>query len=104
MSRTRLRSVFLSPPFFFSELKSNKLRRLPDLRHCRQLRLLDLQHNEIDSLQQQQGDNLEDDEPASPLSSSFAGLDQLQDILLGHNSISRIDSGDFRGLDNLQIL
>ena len=81
---------------FFRELKSNKLRRLPDLRHCRQLKLLDLQHNLIDSLKAA-GD------PDSS-TSAFAGLDQLQDILLGHNNISRIDSGDFGGLDNLQIL
>ena len=81
---------------FFRELKSNKLRRLPDLRHCRQLKLLDLQHNLIDSLKAA-GD------PDSS-TSALAGLDQLQDILLGHNNISRIDSGDFEGLDNLQIL
>ena len=77
-------------------MKSNKLRRLPDLRHCRQLKLLDLQHNLIDGLKAG-GD------PDSS-SSAFAGLDQLQDVLLGHNSISKIDSGDFGGLDNLQIL
>ena len=77
-------------------MKSNKLRRLPDLRHCRQLRLLDLQHNEIGSLQ---SDDLD-----SASASALAGLDQLQDVLLGHNSISRIDSGDFGGLANLQIL
>ena len=84
----------MSPSYFIRELKSNKLRRLPDLRHCRQLRLLDLQHNEIGGLQS-------DDESAS---SALAGLGQLQDVLLGHNNISKIDSGDFRGLDNLQIL
>ena len=83
---------------FFRELKSNKLRRLPDLRHCRQLKLLDLQHNRIDSLKAADGG----DPDAS--TSALAGLDQLQDILLGHNNISRIDSGDFGGLDNLQIL
>ena len=84
----------MSPSYFIRELKSNKLRRLPDLRHCRQLRLLDLQHNEIGGLQS-------GDESAS---SALAGLGQLQDVLLGHNNISKIDSGDFRGLDNLQIL
>ena len=84
----------MSPSYFIRELKSNKLCRLPDLRHCRQLRLLDLQHNEIGGLQS-------DDESAS---SALAGLGQLQDVLLGHNNISKIDSGDFRGLDNLQIL
>ena len=56
----------LAPPllisFSFSELKSNRLRRLPDLRHCRQLRLLDVQHNEIGAL----GDQ------------DLAGLGQLQ--------------------------
>ena len=82
---------------FFRELKSNKLRRLPDLRHCRQLKLLDLQHNRIDSLKAADGD-------PDRSTSALAGLDQLQDILLGHNNISRIDSGDFGGLDNLQIL
>ena len=81
----------------FRELKSNKLRRLPDLRHCRQLKLLDLQHNRIDSLKAADGD-------PETSTSALAGLDQLQDILLGHNNISRIDSGDFGGLDNLQIL
>ena len=78
-------------------MKSNKLRRLPDLRHCRQLKLLDLQHNRIDSLKAADGDT-------DASTSALAGLDQLQDILLGHNNISRIDSGDFGGLDNLQIL
>ena len=73
------------------------LRRLPDLRHCRQLKLLDLQHNRIDSLKAADAD-------PETSTSALAGLDQLQDILLGHNNISRIDSGDFGGLDNLQIL
>nr|XP_040567878.1 leucine-rich repeat-containing G-protein coupled receptor 5-like isoform X2 [Lepeophtheirus salmonis] len=84
----------LNPNLKMLELKSNALESLPDLRKCKELRLLDLAHNKISHLI-----SFESNEE-----SPFSSMSKLHDLLLNHNYINNISSSVFLGLDNLQIL
>ncbi|XP_055713692.1 lutropin-choriogonadotropic hormone receptor isoform X2 [Phlebotomus papatasi] len=70
------------------ELKSNKLRIVPELSGCRELRVLDLAGNLITSLH----------------GAPFHGLGQLHDLLLSHNDIQEIPRTAFSGAGKLQVL
>ncbi|XP_014245069.1 lutropin-choriogonadotropic hormone receptor isoform X2 [Cimex lectularius] len=70
------------------DLKSNSLYKVPDLIGCKDLRVLDLAGNKISSLEGR----------------LFAGLNQLHDMLLSHNEITRIPKDAFFGLPRLQVL
>ncbi|XP_067135989.1 leucine-rich repeat-containing G-protein coupled receptor 5-like isoform X2 [Centruroides vittatus] len=69
-------------------LKSNKLKSLPRLSGCKELRFIDLSYNLIDSLGE----------------TPFSKLGKLIDLFLSNNLIERIESDSFEGLDNLQVL
>lgn len=70
------------------ELKTNKLERIPVLGNCRELRLLDLSSNRIESL----------------TGRPFQGLKQLHDLLLSYNKIQAIPQDAFIGVPKLQLL
>ncbi|XP_061401811.1 leucine-rich repeat-containing G-protein coupled receptor 6-like, partial [Musca vetustissima] len=70
------------------ELKTNSIRTIPTLAHCRELRLLDLSSNLIDNLQGR----------------PFQGLKQLHDLLLSYNHIKTIPHDAFQGIAKLQLL
>ncbi|XP_058985535.1 leucine-rich repeat-containing G-protein coupled receptor 4 isoform X2 [Musca domestica] len=70
------------------ELKTNSIRTIPSLAHCRELRLLDLSSNLIDNLQGR----------------PFQGLKQLHDLLLSYNHIKTIPHDAFQGIAKLQLL
>ncbi|XP_037910640.1 leucine-rich repeat-containing G-protein coupled receptor 5 isoform X3 [Hermetia illucens] len=70
------------------ELKTNRLKRIPDLHACRELRLLDLSNNRIDSLH----------------GKPFQGLGQLHDLLVSYNLIETIPYDAFVGIPKLQVL
>jgi leucine-rich repeat-containing G protein-coupled receptor 6 len=70
------------------ELKFNKLTHVPNLKHCRELRLLNLASNRIVSLHHQ----------------PFQNLEQLHDLLMPYNQIETIPSDTFAGLKKLQTL
>ena len=97
-------SIFLSKPSIHPRVNSD---RLPSVSRR------DLRHNQIDTLNSYQpsdvaglsANSIETDDPEkSHMVSGFSGLAQLQDILLGHNNITKIDSSAFKGLTSLQIL
>ncbi|XP_017465103.1 PREDICTED: leucine-rich repeat-containing G-protein coupled receptor 4 isoform X1 [Rhagoletis zephyria] len=70
------------------ELKTNSLVRIPNLANCRELRLLDLSSNHIESL------------GGRP----FVGLKQLHDLVLSYNRIKAIPQDAFFGIPRLQLL
>ncbi|XP_037957257.1 thyrotropin receptor isoform X2 [Teleopsis dalmanni] len=70
------------------ELKTNSLVRIPSLANCRDLRLLDLSSNHIESLHGR----------------PFIGLKQLHDLLLSYNRIKSIPQDAFLGIPRLQLL
>ncbi|XP_031634672.1 leucine-rich repeat-containing G-protein coupled receptor 5-like isoform X2 [Contarinia nasturtii] len=70
------------------ELKSNRLRSVPDLSHCKDLRILDLSDNRITSIHE----------------TPFKGLGQLHDLLLSYNKIETIPKDAFDGVPRLQLL
>ncbi|KAK9701125.1 Leucine rich repeat [Popillia japonica] len=70
------------------DLKSNKLKTIPDLYNCKDMRVLDLASNKIRSL---------NDRP-------FRGMSQLHDLLLSNNEIEEIPQDSFTGLSKLQVL
>jgi leucine-rich repeat-containing G protein-coupled receptor 6 len=70
------------------ELKFNKLTSVPDLKHCRELRLLNLASNRITSLHHQ----------------PFKNLEQLHDLLIPYNQIETLPLDTFVGLKKLQTL
>ncbi|XP_036215982.2 leucine-rich repeat-containing G-protein coupled receptor 5 isoform X1 [Bactrocera oleae] len=70
------------------ELKTNSLVRIPNLANCRELRLLDLSSNYIESLSGR----------------PFAGLKQLHDLVLSYNRIKAIPYDAFFGIPRLQLL
>ncbi|XP_023289472.1 leucine-rich repeat-containing G-protein coupled receptor 6, partial [Orussus abietinus] len=70
------------------DMKSNQLSRIPDLRECRDLRVLDLASNAISSLSGQ----------------PFKNLGALHDLLLSHNNLRNIPKDAFVGLTRLQVL
>ncbi|CAD6997416.1 unnamed protein product [Ceratitis capitata] len=70
------------------ELKTNSLVRIPNLTNCRELRLLDLSSNHIESLSGR----------------PFVGLKQLHDLLLSYNRIKAIPQDAFVGIPRLQLL
>ncbi|XP_031630816.1 leucine-rich repeat-containing G-protein coupled receptor 5-like [Contarinia nasturtii] len=70
------------------ELKSNKLRSIPDLSQCKDLRILDLSDNRISSVHE----------------TPFKGLGQLHDLLLSYNEITTIPRDAFLGAPRLQLL
>ncbi|KAK6637173.1 hypothetical protein RUM44_007587 [Polyplax serrata] len=70
------------------DLKRNKLVQVPSLGLCRDLRVLDLSHNRITSLEGR----------------PFRELSQLHDLLLSRNLISGIPHDAFNGLVKLQVL
>ncbi|XP_075234982.1 G-protein coupled receptor rickets [Lycorma delicatula] len=70
------------------DIKSNNLSKVPDLGGCRDLRVLDLAGNRITSLE----------------GKLFKGLNQLHDLLLSHNLITKVPRDAFHGLTRLQVL
>ncbi|XP_034668391.1 leucine-rich repeat-containing G-protein coupled receptor 4 [Drosophila subobscura] len=70
------------------ELKTNSLKRIPNLSGCRDLRLLDLSSNQVESLQ----------------GKPFYGLKKLNDLLLSYNRISALPQDSFQGIPKLQLL
>ncbi|XP_053959378.1 uncharacterized protein LOC128863964 [Anastrepha ludens] len=70
------------------ELKTNSLVRIPNLANCRELRLLDLSSNYIESLSGR----------------PFVGLKQLHDLVLSYNRIKAIPQDAFFGIPRLQLL
>ncbi|XP_039295282.1 lutropin-choriogonadotropic hormone receptor [Nilaparvata lugens] len=70
------------------DFKSNKLTRVPDLGGCKDLRVLELSGNQINSL----------------AGRPFVGLHQLHDLLLAHNVIPYLPPDAFTGLTRLQVL
>ncbi|XP_050450459.1 lutropin-choriogonadotropic hormone receptor-like isoform X1 [Cataglyphis hispanica] len=69
-------------------MKSNHLTEIPNLRDCKELRVLDLASNMISMLP--------DD--------AFKGLNMLHDLLLSNNNLQSISSDAFTGLPRLQVL
>ncbi|CAH1988442.1 unnamed protein product [Acanthoscelides obtectus] len=70
------------------DLKSNKLKQVPDLNKCHEMRVLDLASNYIKSIE---------DKP-------FRGMFQMHDLLLAHNQIQYIPQNAFSNLSKLQVL
>ncbi|XP_063916114.1 lutropin-choriogonadotropic hormone receptor isoform X1 [Zophobas morio] len=70
------------------DLKSNKLKTIPDLNNCREMRVLDLASNHIRSLENR----------------PFRGMYQMHDLLLAHNEIQYIPQDAFHNLSRLQVL
>ncbi|XP_076316479.1 uncharacterized protein LOC143228914 isoform X2 [Tachypleus tridentatus] len=70
------------------DLKSNRLSKLPELRNCTKLRLLDLSYNHIQSLED----------------SPFRSQTKLIDLFLGNNFVERIYNSSFLGLKDLQVM
>ncbi|XP_034475509.1 leucine-rich repeat-containing G-protein coupled receptor 6 [Drosophila innubila] len=70
------------------ELKTNSLKNIPNLNSCRDLRLLDLSSNQIETLQGR----------------PFYGLKQLNDLLLSYNRIKSLPQDAFQGIPKLQLL
>ncbi|EDW57572.2 leucine-rich repeat-containing G-protein coupled receptor 5 isoform X2 [Drosophila virilis] len=70
------------------ELKTNSLKSIPNLSSCRDLRLLDLSSNQIETLQGR----------------PFHGLKQLHDLLLSYNRIKTLPQDAFQGIPKLQLL
>ncbi|XP_070067678.1 leucine-rich repeat-containing G-protein coupled receptor 5 isoform X2 [Drosophila takahashii] len=70
------------------ELKTNSLKRIPNLSSCRDLRLLDLSSNQIETIQ----------------GKPFNGLKQLHDLLLSYNRIKALPQDAFQGIPKLQLL
>ncbi|XP_074025925.1 G-protein coupled receptor rickets isoform X4 [Leptinotarsa decemlineata] len=70
------------------DLKSNKLRAVPVLNNCKDMRVLDLASNHIKSIE---------DKP-------FRGMTQMHDLLLAHNQIQYIPQDAFFNLSKLQVL
>ncbi|KAH8279838.1 hypothetical protein KR054_008254 [Drosophila jambulina] len=70
------------------ELKTNSLKRIPNLSSCRDLRLLDLSSNQIETIQ----------------GKPFNGLKQLHDLLLSYNRIKALPQDAFHGIPKLQLL
>ncbi|XP_023310221.1 lutropin-choriogonadotropic hormone receptor [Anoplophora glabripennis] len=70
------------------DIKSNKLKVVPDLNNCREMRVLDLASNYIKSIE---------DKP-------FRGMYQIHDLLLAHNQIQYIPQDAFYNLSKLQVL
>ncbi|KAJ8941631.1 hypothetical protein NQ318_010657, partial [Aromia moschata] len=70
------------------DLKSNKLKTVPDLNACREMRVLDLASNLIKSIEGR----------------PFRGMYQMHDLLLAHNQIQYIPHDAFFNLSRLQFL
>lgn len=70
------------------DLKSNKLKAVPDLNNCKDLRVLDLASNKIDKINNR----------------PFRGMNQMHDLLLPNNDIRHIPFDAFYGLSRLQVL
>ncbi|EFA02891.2 Leucine-rich repeat-containing G-protein coupled receptor 5-like Protein [Tribolium castaneum] len=70
------------------DLKSNKLKTIPDLNDCREMRVLDLASNHIRTLENR----------------PFRGMYQMHDLLLAHNEIQYIPQDAFYNLSRLQVL
>ncbi|KAG5674279.1 hypothetical protein PVAND_004258 [Polypedilum vanderplanki] len=77
-----------SPRLKSLELKFNKLRHVPNLKQCYELRLLNLASNKISSLHNK----------------PFENLSQLHDLLIPYNQIETIPLDAFSGLKRLQTL
>ncbi|XP_053694769.1 leucine-rich repeat-containing G-protein coupled receptor 5 [Sabethes cyaneus] len=77
-----------SPRLRSLDFKSNRLRSIPNMTNCRDLRVLDLAANSISSLH----------------GAPFSSLSQLHDLLLSHNEIESIPNDAFTGLFRLQVL
>ncbi|XP_055637267.1 follicle-stimulating hormone receptor isoform X2 [Toxorhynchites rutilus septentrionalis] len=77
-----------SPRLRSLDLKSNRLRSIPNVTNCRDLRVLDLTGNSISSLH----------------GAHFSSLGQLHDLLLSKNEIESIPHDAFVGLFRLQVL
>ncbi|RWS12659.1 leucine-rich repeat-containing G-protein coupled receptor 5-like protein [Dinothrombium tinctorium] len=70
-------------------MKSNKIKELPILNNCTELRILDLGYNEIEDL---------GEEPC------FRSQQKLVDLILSHNKIRHLQTHVFGGLKNLKVL
>ncbi|XP_065072705.1 leucine-rich repeat-containing G-protein coupled receptor 5 isoform X2 [Ochlerotatus camptorhynchus] len=77
-----------SPRLRSLDLKSNRLRSIPNVTNCRDLRVLDLAGNSISSVH----------------GAPFSSLGQLHDLLLSNNEIESIPYDAFVGLSRLQVL
>ncbi|XP_038107738.1 follicle-stimulating hormone receptor isoform X2 [Culex quinquefasciatus] len=77
-----------SPRLRSLDLKSNRLKSIPNVTNCRDLRVLDLAGNSISSLH----------------GAPFSSLGQLHDLLLSDNEIESIPHDAFIGLFRLQVL
>ena len=87
------------------ELKGNKLKRIPKLRHCKELRMLDLTNNHVKFHtsridENSNGSIILEASPPTP----FEGLEKLHDLHLGHNNITMIGDATFAYLNNLKVL
>ncbi|XP_058815263.1 follicle-stimulating hormone receptor-like [Topomyia yanbarensis] len=78
----------MSPRLRSLDFKSNRLRSIPNVTNCRELRVLDLASNSISSLH----------------GAPFSSLNQLHDLLLSNNEIESIPHDAFIGLFRLQVL
>lgn len=76
--------------FFHSnrELKFNKLKHVPNLKKCYELKLLNLASNHISSLHNR----------------PFENLGQLNDLFMPYNQIETVPHDAFLGLKKLQML
>ncbi|XP_055600909.1 leucine-rich repeat-containing G-protein coupled receptor 5A-like [Uranotaenia lowii] len=77
-----------SPRLRSLDLKLNRLKSIPNVTNCRDLRVLDIAGNSISSLH----------------GAPFASLGQLHDLLLSGNEIESIPHDAFIGLPRLQVL
>ena len=87
------------------ELKGNKLKTIPKLRRCRELRMLDLTNNHVQFHtsridEKLNGSIIFEASPPTP----FEGLEKLHDLHLSHNNITMIGDGTFAYLNNLKVL
>lgn len=74
--------------YFPRSFRFNKLNHVPNLKLCRELRLLNLESNGIMSLHNQ----------------PFQNMEQLHDLLISYNQIETIPHDTFAGLKKLQTL
>jgi hypothetical protein len=89
LKRSQCNSIICVSSFLLPrELKFNKLELVPNLKHCRELRLLNLASNYIVSLHNQ----------------PFKNLEQLHDLSIQNNQIETIPLDTFTGLKRLQTL
>lgn len=80
--------LIMNSKYFPRSFRFNKLNHVPNLKQCRELRLLNLESNGIMSLHNQ----------------PFQNMEQLHDLLISYNQIETIPHDTFAGLKKLQTL